>query len=239
MMASAVSFISRPLDLLAQIFGGAAHHQPADEHRQDGVQNHVHEAHALAAKDTVEHHVQHRHHSAQRRQGVVHVVDGACGEGCCYGGKQSGLGDAEADFLALHAACGLVEADLRQSPGCPAAQPSSKGSGQPGTKFPWPKRCCGLSLPSSRAVMPSGWADSIFSPGRVLLILETSVTHHLAKVMTQAPAAASWNTVQSGWTGWWGSPMGVAELRPKKPPPLVPRCLMISSAATRPHPPKT
>lgn len=47
-------------------------------------------------------------------QGVVHVVDGAGGEGCSDGGEQGGLGDAEADLLALHAAHGLAQANLRQ-----------------------------------------------------------------------------------------------------------------------------
>ena len=168
------------LDLLAQIFGGAAHHQPADEHRQDGVQNHVHEAHALAAKDTVEHHVQHRHHSAQRRQGVVHVVDGACGEGCCYGGKQSGLGDAEADFLALHAACGLVEADLRQSRVALQLSPVAKAQANQEQNSHGQKDAAAFfaQQPGRDAFRMGG--QHIF-PGRVLLILETSVTHHLAE----------------------------------------------------------
>ena len=96
------------------------------------------------------------------RQGVVHVVDGACGEGCCYGGKQSGLGDAEADFLALHAACGLVEADLRQSRVALQLSPVAKAQANQ-EQIPMAKKMLRPSLPSSRAVMPSGWADSIFS----------------------------------------------------------------------------
>ena len=103
-----------PLNLLAQIFGGTPYHQPADEHRQNSVKNHVHQTHALAAKDAVEHHVHKRHHAAQRRQCVMHVIDRTGGEGCSYRGKQRGLGDAEADLLAFHAARGLSETDLGQ-----------------------------------------------------------------------------------------------------------------------------
>ncbi|CAN3986927.1 diaminopimelate epimerase, partial [Dysosmobacter welbionis] len=39
------------LDLLAQVFGRTANHQATDEHCQDGVHNHVHQADALAAED--------------------------------------------------------------------------------------------------------------------------------------------------------------------------------------------
>ena len=102
------------LDLLAQVLGGTADHQAAQEHAQHDVHDHVHQAHALAAEHAVEHHVQQGHHAAQGCQGVVHVVDGAGGEGCSDGGEQGGLGDAEADLLALHAAHGLAQANLRQ-----------------------------------------------------------------------------------------------------------------------------
>ena len=76
-----------PLDLLAKIFGGTSYHQPTNEYRQDGVQNHIHETHTLAAKDAVEHHVQQRHHAAQRCQCVVHIVDRTCSERCGHRGK--------------------------------------------------------------------------------------------------------------------------------------------------------
>ena len=102
------------LDLLTQVFGRAANHQPTDEHRQDGVHNHIHQSNTLAAKDHVEHHVQQGDHAAQGGQGIVHVVDGACGKrgGSC--GEHGGLRDAEAHFLALHAAHGLAQANLGQ-----------------------------------------------------------------------------------------------------------------------------
>ncbi|CAN4070710.1 2-aminoethylphosphonate--pyruvate transaminase, partial [Dysosmobacter welbionis] len=103
------------LDLLAQVFGRTANHQAADEHCQDGVHNHVHQADALAAEDHVQHHVQQGDHAAQRRQGIVHVVDGAGGERGRGGGEHGRLGDAEPDLLALHAAHGLIQADLCQS----------------------------------------------------------------------------------------------------------------------------
>ena len=44
----------------------------------------------------------------------MHVIDRTGGEGCSYRGKQRGLGDAESDLLAFHAARGLAETDLGQ-----------------------------------------------------------------------------------------------------------------------------
>ena len=45
----------------------------------------------------------------------MHVVDGAGGERGRGGGEHGRLGDAEPDLLALHAAHGLIQADLCQS----------------------------------------------------------------------------------------------------------------------------
>ena len=93
------------LDLLAQILGGSTDHKAGDEDREYHHDQHAVQARTHAAKDhLVEHEVDEHHHAAQRSQRVVHGVDGAAtgvGGDC---GKQRGLADAEADFLALHIA---------------------------------------------------------------------------------------------------------------------------------------
>jgi hypothetical protein len=61
------------LDLLAEILGRAADHQPGDEHRDDGEQQHAVEARADAADDDLaELDVEQRHQPAERREAVVH-----------------------------------------------------------------------------------------------------------------------------------------------------------------------
>ena len=54
-------------NLFAQVFRGTPNHQATDKDCQDGVHNHIHKANAFAAKDHVQHHVEQRHHAAQRR----------------------------------------------------------------------------------------------------------------------------------------------------------------------------
>ena len=90
------------LDLLAQVLGRAADHQPGDEHREDGEHQHAQDADADAAEDDLaERDVEHRHAAGQRREAVVHGVDRA-GRGVGGdGGPQRGRADAEADLLAL------------------------------------------------------------------------------------------------------------------------------------------
>ena len=66
------------LDLLAEIFRRAPDHQAGDEHGDDDEQQHAVEAGADAAEDDLaELHVEHRHQPAERREAVVHGVDGA------------------------------------------------------------------------------------------------------------------------------------------------------------------
>ena len=48
------------LDLLAQVLRGTADHQATDEHAENSIHDHVHQAHALAAEHHIEHHVQQR-----------------------------------------------------------------------------------------------------------------------------------------------------------------------------------
>ena len=74
-------------DLFAQILGGASHHQSADKDGQDRIQDYVHQANAFAAEYTVEHHMQKWNQPAQRRQGIMHIVDGSGGKGCSHRGE--------------------------------------------------------------------------------------------------------------------------------------------------------
>src|SRR6202167_2139196 len=68
------------LDLLADIFRGAADHQAGDEDRQHDEQQHAVETGADAADDDfAELHVDQRNHAAERGKGVMHGVDGATG----------------------------------------------------------------------------------------------------------------------------------------------------------------
>ena len=62
-------------DLLAQVLRRAADHQPGDEHRDDREDQHAVQARADAAgRDLAEHHVEHRHHAAERGVRVVERV---------------------------------------------------------------------------------------------------------------------------------------------------------------------
>ena len=66
------------LDLLAEIFRRAAHHQAGDEDRQDGEHQHAVEPRADAAEDHLaQFDIEQRHQAAQRREAVVDVVDRA------------------------------------------------------------------------------------------------------------------------------------------------------------------
>jgi hypothetical protein len=96
------------LDLLAQVFGRAAHHQAGDKHRQDGEQQHAVEARAHASENHfAQLDIDQRHQAAQRRQAVVRVVHrAATGVGGNHREKRR-VGNAEARLLAFHVAAGL------------------------------------------------------------------------------------------------------------------------------------
>ena len=91
------------LDLLAQVFRRATHHQAGHEHGDDDHEKHAVEARADAAEDDLaEFHVDDRDHPAERRETVVHGIHGAV-RGVGGGHRpQAGIGDAEADLLAFH-----------------------------------------------------------------------------------------------------------------------------------------
>ena len=89
------------------------------------------------------------------------------------------------------------------------------------------------SRPKMRAVRPSrGWsAPSRAACSRCSLRLSATI---LPKVMTQAPGSSIMEYSSIRFESIVGFSRGVAEFAPRKPPPLVPRCLMISKAAMGP-----
>ena len=113
------------LDLLAEIFRRAADHQAGDEHRDDDEQQHAVEAGADAAEDDLaELHVDQRDHAAERREAVVHGVDGAVrGRGGRHR-PQARIGDAEADLLAFHV--GRIEPERGEVRIAARLRPSSR-----------------------------------------------------------------------------------------------------------------
>ena len=66
------------LDLLAEVLGRAPDHQARDEDRQNGEHQHAVEAAPTPPKiDLAELMLIMRDHAAERREAVVHAVDGA------------------------------------------------------------------------------------------------------------------------------------------------------------------
>ena len=91
------------LDLLADVFGRAADHQPGDEDRDEHEDQHAVEAGADAADDDLaELHVDERDQPAERHEAVVHRVHRAAGGGGGDDGEERRERRAEADLLALH-----------------------------------------------------------------------------------------------------------------------------------------
>ena len=100
------------LDLLAQVLGRAADHEPGDEDREDGAQDeHPVEAGTDAAGgDLAELHEEEGHEAGHGLEAVVHGVHGARAGARRDGGPEAAGTGAEADLLALHAAEPLVHA---------------------------------------------------------------------------------------------------------------------------------
>ncbi len=93
------------VDFLAQIFRGAANHQPGDKHRQQHEQEHPVQARSNAAKHHFTNlHQPQRDHPAQRGEGVVHGIDRPAGGGGGDHGVQAASENAKAALFALHIA---------------------------------------------------------------------------------------------------------------------------------------
>ena len=103
------------LDLLAEIFGRAAHHQAGHEHRDHGDDQDAVEPRADAARrDAAHQHVEHRHEPAERRQAVVHGDDRARAGAGRAGAEQRRQGLAEAQLLAFEIAGRAVDPERGQ-----------------------------------------------------------------------------------------------------------------------------
>ena len=111
--ARLASFISLASTFLPEELRRAADHHAGDEDRDDDEDQHVDEADADAAEDVVEPHADHRHQPAERRQRVVHRVDRPFDVTVVVTAQSADRPDAEAHFLALHRAGGLVDAHRR------------------------------------------------------------------------------------------------------------------------------
>src|SRR5579864_1598210 len=93
------------LNLLAEVFRRAADHQPRNEHGQDDEHEDAVHAGADTAEDHLaQHDVHERHQAPERRERVVHAVDGAAARIGRDRREEGGARDAEPDFFALHVA---------------------------------------------------------------------------------------------------------------------------------------
>ena len=101
------------LDLLAEELRRAAHHEPRDEHRQQGEDEHAVEPGptppGLTSPSIM---LTSGARAAERGEAVVGGVDGAGRRAGGGGGEQAGGRGAEPDLLALHVAAGLPVTDL-------------------------------------------------------------------------------------------------------------------------------
>ncbi len=101
-------------DLLAEVLGRAAHQEAGDEHRDDREHQHAVEAGSDAAGgDLAEHHVQHRHHAAERGVRVVHRVHRTGRREGRGPGEQRRGEDAVPLLLALHRPAGELGGGAR------------------------------------------------------------------------------------------------------------------------------
>src|SRR5262249_16204430 len=95
-------------DLLAEIFRRSAHHEPGDEDSEYHKDENTIKTSSDSAEDHfTQHDVDKRHHSAERRERIVHTIHRTAAGVRCHGGEQGRVRDAEADFLALHVAASL------------------------------------------------------------------------------------------------------------------------------------
>ena len=204
------------LDLLAQVLGRAADHQPGHEHGDDRERQHAVEPGADAAVDHLaELHQPHRDQPAERRERVVHGVDRAVGGGGGRGRPQRGEADAEARLLALHVAAGLGRATRAWSaPSAVSARIAALlGPHRDRRGSPRGSRSSRRAPPSPGACpSPSGRTCSR-APPEMIRIASSSRKHESGVEFSN----------------------GCAELTLKKPPPLVPSCLIAICEAAGPE----
>ncbi len=101
------------LDLLAEVFGRASHHQTSNEDGDDDEHQHAVEAGPNPAEDDfTQLDIEERNQSPQGRERIVHRVDRAAGGVRGDGGEERRVEDSEPNFLALHIAIGGIDAQL-------------------------------------------------------------------------------------------------------------------------------
>ena len=204
------------LDLLAEVLRRAADHQAGDEHGDDREDEHAVEPRADAAEDHLaELHQQHRHQAAERRERVVHRVDRAVRGGGRRRRPERRVGDAEADLLAFH-----VAARLR------ARSPSGRRRAPRGAGC----RACSAHDAQRRAAATK--MTIIAARTRPAL---ARVADHLAEGVAERRRRSAGSTSTSRkFESGVGFSNGCAELTLKKPPPLVPSCLIATCDAAGP-----
>ncbi len=125
-------------------------------------------ARAHAAKNHfAQHDVDQRDHAAERSKRIVHAVDRSAACVGSHGGEESGVGDAEADFLAFHVAAGLqcerLADRFRPAEDCRATPPSKPSLRRQRTAPPWRAKTaqpcfCDPVIRPSVYVRPAGMA---------------------------------------------------------------------------------
>ena len=105
------------LDLLAQVFGSSAHHQPGNENRQNGEHQHA----VKPGPHAAEHHfaqfnVDQWDESPERRKTIVHAIHRAAARIGRHRGEQRRIRDAKAYFLAFHVSARLGRGRLALDP---------------------------------------------------------------------------------------------------------------------------
>ena len=108
------------IDFLPEVLRGAADHQPGDKYRQHNEQQHAVQARADAAEYHFANlHQPHRHHAAQRGEGVMHGIDRAAGGGGGDHREQTAGENTEATLFSFHiqAAVGTQRQQMRIAAG--------------------------------------------------------------------------------------------------------------------------
>ena len=127
------------LDLLAEVLGRAADHQPGDKDRDDGNDEKAVKSSADAAwPNAAGQKVEHRDEPGERRQRVEHRVDRAGAGAARRRGEQNRHRLAEANLLALEIACRGVHAERRQNRVSCSLRPVGDTDRRRGEKRPSP-----------------------------------------------------------------------------------------------------
>ena len=167
---------------------------------------------ADAAEDHfAEHDVGERNHAAERSEAVVHAVDRAATGVGGDGGEERALGDAVADFLALHVAAGRsCSARLRGAVNHVVRMRLGPVANREAGRKKYVHRCEDCPSVAGRA-------------------------GHAAQRVSQACANdEDREDLRCKFENGVGFSYGCALLALKKPPPLVPSILMASCEATGP-----